>query len=84
MTDRQPASGQAGRVLITPESSGQMPFYAKIEMADNPIDPGTPINKATLLQDNTAALYGQALEINGFFVTVERLASRNTRNSMRF
>lgn len=58
MTDRQPASGQAGRVLITPESSGQMPFYAKIEMADNPIDPGTPINKATLLQDMTASQYG--------------------------
>ena len=58
MTDRQPASGQAGRVLITPESPGQMPFYAKIEMADNPIDPGTPINKATLLQDMTASQYG--------------------------
>lgn len=58
MTDRQPASGQAGRVLITPESSVQMPFYATIEMADNPIDPGTPINKATLLQDMTASQYG--------------------------
>lgn len=69
MTDRQPASGQAGRVLITPESPGQMPFYAKIEMADNPINPGTPINKATLLEDATAALFGQGTDAtpNGIF-----------------
>lgn len=59
MTDRQPAAGQAGRVLITPEDPSVAPFYAVIVMADNPIDPGTPINKATLLQDQTAAMYGQ-------------------------
>lgn len=58
MYDRQPASGQAGRVLITPENTSVAPYYATIEMADNPLNPGTPLNKATLLQDSTAALYG--------------------------
>lgn len=69
MTDRQPAPGQAGRVLITPEDQSVAPFYATIEMADNPIDPGTPINKATLLQDTTAALFGQGADAtpNGIF-----------------
>lgn len=57
MQDRTPTPGQEGRVLITPEN-GSAPFYAKVEMADNPTNPGTPLNKETLLQDSTAALYG--------------------------
>ena len=56
MQDRIPTPGQEGRVLITPED-GQAPYYAKIEMADNPIQPGTPLNKQTLLTDVAAAMY---------------------------
>ncbi len=41
-------------MLITPEGGGE-PFYAKITMADNPTEPGTPNNKANLLSDATAA-----------------------------
>lgn len=52
MEDRIPTPGQAGRMLITPED-GSAPFYAKLAMADNPTNPGTPLNKETLLQDNT-------------------------------
>lgn len=55
MQDRTPTPGQEGRVLITPENGS--PYYAKIEMADNPTQPGTPLNKDTLLKDATAALY---------------------------
>lgn len=57
MQDRIPTPGQEGRVLITPEN-GNLAYYAKVEMADNPSQAGTPLNKATLLQDSTAALYG--------------------------
>lgn len=56
MQDRVPTPGQEGRVLITPESGN--PYYAKIEMADNPTQAGTPLNKSTLLKDATAALFG--------------------------
>lgn len=56
MQDRVPTPGQEGRVLITPESGD--PFYAKIEMADNPTQDGTPLNMTTLLKNATAALYG--------------------------
>ena len=56
MEDRVPTPGQEGRVLITPESGE--PFYAKIEMADNPTQLGTPFNKESVLQDLTALLYG--------------------------
>lgn len=55
MRNRQPTPGKEGRVLITPED-GSPPFYAKLEMADDPLDPGTPLNKATLLSDTTADL----------------------------
>lgn len=58
MDDRIPTPGQEGRVLITPEN-GSPPFYATIAMADNPRQPGTPLNKANLLQDGTAGLYGK-------------------------
>lgn len=44
-------------MLITPED-GTATFYAKISMADNPSQEGTPLDKATLLKDATAALYG--------------------------
>lgn len=43
-------------MLITPENGE--PFYAKIEMADNPIQNGMPLNKANLLTDETAMLLG--------------------------
>lgn len=55
MEDRVPAN--AGRVLITPED-GSAPFYAVLTRADNPTVPGTPLNKANLLSDTTANLYG--------------------------
>lgn len=56
MRDRQPT--QPGRVKITPES-GDAPFYATMEMADNPTDIGTPPTKANLLTDETeTALFG--------------------------
>ena len=57
MHDRVPTPGQEGRVLITPEN-GDAAYYAKLVMADNPTQAGTPLNKETLLQDSTAALYG--------------------------
>lgn len=56
MEDRIPTVGQEGRVLITPESGEA--YFAKIEMADNPTQAGTPLNKGTLLKDTTAALFG--------------------------
>lgn len=55
MTDR--VSANPGRMLITPED-GSAPFYATLSMADNPTVLGTPLNKASLLTDATAALYG--------------------------
>lgn len=60
MKDRVPTPGQEGRVLITPESGE--PFYAKIQMADNPTQDGTPLNMTTLLKNATAALYGLTSE----------------------
>ena len=60
MEDRIPTPGQEGRMLITPED-GSAPYYVKITMADNPTNPGTPLNKETLLQDATeTALFGSA------------------------
>lgn len=55
MKDRVP--GSPGRVLITPEGGGAA-FYATMARADNPIQEGDPLNKATLLTDETAALFG--------------------------
>lgn len=57
MQDRVPTAGQQGRVLITPED-GSAPFYARVSMADNPTQPGTPFSKETMLKDATAALFG--------------------------
>lgn len=55
MNDRVPTN--PGRVLITPEN-GAAAYYATMTRADNPTQEGTPLNKATLLKDATAALYG--------------------------
>lgn len=55
MDDRISATGKEGRMLITPED-GSAPFYAKIEMADDPVQDGTALNKANLLQDSTCVL----------------------------
>ena len=54
MQDRVPR--YAGRVKMTPVS-GQSNTYT-MERADQPTVEGTPINKATLLKDATAQLYG--------------------------
>ena len=73
MQDRIPTPGQEGRALITPED-GSAPFYAKVEMADNPTQPGTPLNKATLLKDATALLFGLTTEAvpDDVFALLER------------
>lgn len=53
MKDRVPQN--PGRVLITPEGGG-VPYYATVQWADNPVEAGTPINKAALLSDATEVL----------------------------
>lgn len=61
MQDRVPTPGQEGRVLITPENGEA--FYAKVQMADNPTQDGTPLNKETLLQDSTEiSIFGNAAD----------------------
>ena len=55
MNDRVPTN--PGRVLITPEN-GAAAYYATMTRADNPTQEGTPLNKATLLKDATAAAFG--------------------------
>lgn len=55
MEDRIPAN--PGRVLVTPENGGAA-YYATLTRADNPTQEGTPLNKANLLTDATAALFG--------------------------
>ena len=57
MKDRIPTPGLEGRLLITPED-GSPAFYARAAMADNPTELGTPFATATMLTDETAALYG--------------------------
>lgn len=53
MKDRVPK--YPGRVYVTPENGGA-PYYATIERADEPVETGTPLNKATLLNDDVANL----------------------------
>lgn len=53
MKDRVPK--YPGRVYVTPENGGA-PYYATIERADEPVEVGTPLNKATLLNDDVANL----------------------------
>lgn len=55
MKDRIPVN--PGRVLITPED-GSAAFYATMTRADNPTEEGTKLNKANLLKDATAAMFG--------------------------
>lgn len=55
MKDRIPT--KPGRVLLTPED-GSSPFYATITRADEPTQNGDPLDKNTLLKNETAALYG--------------------------
>lgn len=54
MEDRIP--GKPGRVKITPEDGGA-PYYVTMEMADEPSQVGTALNKKTLLEDAVAQLY---------------------------
>lgn len=54
MEDRIPTN--PGRVKITPENGGPS-YYATLEMADEPSQVGTPLNKKTLLDDAVAQLY---------------------------
>lgn len=51
MTDRQPLNPR--RVKVTDETTGESRFVTW-EYADNPKVEGTPLNKATLLSDETA------------------------------
>ena len=55
MQDRIPVN--PGRVLIAPEN-GSAAYYATMTRADNPTQEGTPLNKANLLRDETAAKFG--------------------------
>lgn len=54
MKDRIPA--HSGRVQLVPVT-GQTNIY-DMTMADDPVEVGTPLNKASLLKDATAALFG--------------------------
>ena len=54
MNDRIPL--YPGRVKMTPVA-GQANTFDMVR-ADDPTQAGTPLNKATLLKDATAALYG--------------------------
>lgn len=56
MKDRQPYPGKEGMVKLT-LTNGQV-LEGKLEMADDAYEPGDPLNKATLLKDATAALFG--------------------------
>ena len=51
MKDRVPK--YPGKALITPEN-GSEAYYATIARADEPVEEGTPLNKATLLSDDAA------------------------------
>lgn len=54
MQDRVPT--HPGRVTLTPVE-GQANTYDMVR-ADEPTEEGTPLNKASLLKDTTAALFG--------------------------
>lgn len=58
MKDRVPT--YPGRVKLTPVS-GQENTYDMVR-ADEPTQEGTPLNKASLLKDATAVLYGQGVD----------------------
>lgn len=56
MTDRQPTPGKEGRVRLTFDDGTVK--YARVEMADDPLEVGDPLNKATFWPDDVAALFG--------------------------
>ena len=70
MTDRVPGTGKENRKKLTLEGASSLAtladvinflkndFYGKIEFADEPTESGTPLSKANLLSDTTAALLG--------------------------
>ena len=58
MRNRRPTPGYEGRILITPENPEIAPFFARVTMADNPIDEGTPMTAETFLKTVTAGMLG--------------------------
>ena len=56
MTDRQPTPGKEGRVRLTFDDGSVK--YARVEMADDPLEVGDPLNKATFWPDDVASLFG--------------------------
>lgn len=58
MRNRCPTPGYEGRILITPENQEIAPFFARVTMADNPIDEGTPMTAETFLKTVTARMLG--------------------------
>lgn len=62
MKDRQPYPGKEGLMKHTPCDASGVPtgapaYYAKVDMADSPLEIGTPFSKANILSDTTAAKY---------------------------
>ncbi len=57
MKNRIPYPGQEGRIKLIFEDDGSE-RHAIAEMADNPIEEGTELNKANLLSDDTSLLIG--------------------------
>lgn len=56
MKDREPTPGKEGRVKIVTDDGTVISGI--LTMDDDPLDLGTPLNKSTLLKDDTAALSG--------------------------
>lgn len=56
MNNRQPTPGKEGRVKLTFDDGSVK--YAQMEMADDPLEDGTPWAKETVLTDETASIYG--------------------------
>lgn len=79
MQDRVPVN--PGRVLVTPENGGAA-YYATLTRADNPTQEGTPLNKANLLADATAALFGLDANAvpNGVLVAAWNLIDKNAKD----
>ncbi len=55
MKDRVPQKPNRKRLTFEDDNSVR---YAVVEQADEPVEPGTPLNKASLLKDSTAAFLG--------------------------
>ena len=55
MKDRIPT--KPGRIALTDEDTGVTKYYI-MTMADEPVEDGTELNKASLLKDATAAAFG--------------------------